>query len=655
MLKYLETKSDYTILMNGGGVCDEKDITDLLKQHDAVIKKYGIMITGIHNLYKTSPDEFETMRCKEMITFLENISRLGELIDDQRFNLMHGLEIRYDEFGIINHNIELIREHATLLSQFYAIDNDLLKDEGLEITIENMKYIEDPNNVNLRKIATLNGITSEELLSQRNLEQYFRNIKDIYDKGLFDFVKTRGIQIDDSADLVREIELLHISIMNKKYIEDPNNEDLLEIATRNGIVIEDLLSQRNLEQYFRNIKDIDNKGLFDFVKNRGIQIDDSVDLVREIELLHKSMNRNMNMDIICNLNKTCEDNYAFIKSITTPFNKMIAISQGIFLKMTKVDGKSGWSSDIIPLILKEMKFDFIQKVLLYEDIFIGRPIDDAIKQRLVREIDEMITANINNKKIIFINFYVAGHVNIHLLYPTYLEGVGRGYDVYIYEPHMRPYPHYILCDEIYKAIERCNVKTLPPYVLRQASLPLCYIYVMHFFLLIIFNTNPKFFESTASDDIFIIKFTRDIFKLMHEYKKVDDTIYYLLTNNIYMMNDIIKRSAEFDIWHIGYISSIEMIQFLSDKGAKFIKMDTLDIDSHLTHKRIQKEYYMDASSTNEFIIQKRQLLDTSIRLIGDQDSANYMADQFNIPSEIKDRLRGLDIPTIGVWPSMLSE
>jgi len=485
------------------------------------------------------------------------------------------------------------------------------------------------------------GITILPYGKMETISEFFST--NWYDEEIDEFFENfnefEAIYNHTESDLTTDLKLSEdtIKIINTNIPLIYLNIDLI----KDYIVIDnDLLTDIKLETFLSNIEYIEANKKFAQFDGSVVTYENSGDIVKIIKKKHQLVT-------ICNNNATCIDNYALISSITNPYNDLICISQAIYLRSFRDISDVKLPSHRIPLmeiplkILEEMKFNFICKFLQFNEINIGSraSIDTKIEARLRNEINAIINENFGNLKVIFIFLRLDGHVNIHLLIPDELNEV---YSVYIYEPHMNMnYPHVILCRTIYNENDKCDVLSLPAYVLRQTKLPLCYMYTLHFFMLIIFNMENDIFNNSHNkyDDIFITKFTRDILKLAHEYKHINDIPYYLLTNNTYRISKLIEESKEIDIWYISYISSDAMINFLSEKGVTFIyKGNQLNPNSRANYKNIQSHFFL-SDRPNVFVANKLRLLSKSIKLIGNKNTALYMAANFDIPKNEKNFLK----------------
>jgi hypothetical protein len=160
------------------------------------------------------------------------------------------------------------------------------------------------------------------------------------------------------------------------------------------------------------------------------------------------------------------------------------------------------------------------------------------EHKLYNQVEKDVNNIVNNhttKSNTFINYGVPHHVCIH-----YLDNKNK--KVYIYEPHMKEY-WYIL--EARKAYEKkgYTIGEFSDNILEQGGLPLCSLYVLHFFLYIYVNDESSYKKfSYTCDDIYIMNFTRYILKLCHIYGFIPSHLYYLLTNNGYQLLKLLKEN-----------------------------------------------------------------------------------------------------------------
>jgi len=194
----------------------------------------------------------------------------------------------------------------------------------------------------------------------------------------------------------------------------------------------------------------------------------------------------------------------------------------------------------------------------------------------IKKMTDFIEKLIKNK-IYFVYVLIESHVNLHYI---------NTYDntVYLYEPHQpvnlqtqnKQYCSYINSQQAYTA-QGYKILELPKNILTQTNLPLCYMYVLHFFMYAFISTAQtkriKKYEYKEYDNVYVMSFTKYILKLCHEYNKISDIDYYALTNNVYKIQtihspDIFKNILQF-------ASSDEMIKYL----IKNIK----NIELHIPH------------------------------------------------------------------------
>jgi serine/threonine protein kinase len=221
----------------------------------------------------------------------------------------------------------------------------------------------------------------------------------------------------------------------------------------------------------------------------------------------------------------------------------------------------------------------------------------------LNELNKNISDNKNKPFIIiFLSFLfditnpsLGAHINI-----IFIDNLNNKY--YYYEPHFK---YYKIQDNFVNLpiIKTYKKENMPESILTQTNLPFCYMYCLHFFLfLLIEQKNDYKLEKYTStcDNLYIMRFIRDIMKLCHLYNLINyrnllfyksfdyiyydylpsdadpqinnqdasDLLYYILTNNTYKIKTILDKNVSID-FKINYvlqlISSTEVEQLLSKK------------------------------------------------------------------------------------------
>lgn len=287
------------------------------------------------------------------------------------------------------------------------------------------------------------------------------------------------------------------------------------------------------------------------------------------------------LKLICT-SDTCINNFYNMRALLQPYTRLKSISQGVYLRDTEGINKM---SKIIKLLKNKLEFQFDYLYINLKTSNIEKNvhiIDDSIFE-MKKTTQNIYEKNKDTDKIVFLHIGIPGHVNTHIIVCNKDPIIKN--KVYIYEPHhpqpdldKQSYAYEKQYREMYK-VANYEIKSLPQYILGQTQLPLCYMYVIHFFLLILLFKDHEQILYDAShkyDDIF----TRDIFKLVNEYGLIeDDLIYYLLTNNTYWVQHLLqvdkhreknqRKYETLNIQHIYYITSLEMVDVLINEKIKF--------------------------------------------------------------------------------------
>jgi len=143
--------------------------------------------------------------------------------------------------------------------------------------------------------------------------------------------------------------------------------------------------------------------------------------------------------------------------------------------------------------------------------------------------------------------------------------------VYIYEPHLpteeQIESEYWLVKEMHNiyAENGFNVMKLPNYILKQTNLSLCYMYALHFFMIIFITKNKEYPDLVTKyqsiDNIYIMNFVRYILKLCNAHGLIPDIDYYILTNNNYQIQKIINKDLVINdlLLKVSDISTLKLI------------------------------------------------------------------------------------------------
>ena len=327
-----------------------------------------------------------------------------------------------------------------------------------------------------------------------------------------------------------------------------------------------------------NILNKKNEKLYNSYKQKYLQTKNIEDkkLYKKYKYLRKSEIMSGGSTLHCKSENVdeCMKNINYMHRILVPYNKHRTLLQAVFIR------------DSIGII------DFAQKVLIEKFKFnfvaekwdIKVPIEkiedinnvDVIKQSKLP--DEPIKfskciENLGDNMIYMIYLSFPGHAN--LLYIN--KETGNNY-VYIYEP--LEYKREIIkqqIEDIFKTND-FRFKPLPINILSQENLPLCFMYVLHFFIYLFVSESKnskdiniyKYIKveqteaDNLGDDYYILSFTHYILKLSYAYDLVNQFDYYVLTDNIYKIQEIIKNMAKNDTINnlISKVSSTQMVDIL---------------------------------------------------------------------------------------------
>jgi hypothetical protein len=147
---------------------------------------------------------------------------------------------------------------------------------------------------------------------------------------------------------------------------------------------------------------------------------------------------------------------------------------------------------------------------------------------------------LDNNEVNLIYIRIPGHIN-----GLYIDLKNDNKKYYLYEPHIpnissehnKQYPllQYIMTSCEKKGIMK---QDLPHYILKQQSLPLCYMYVLHLFVYLYMIDNKLIECKTieCENDVEIIDFTRFIIDQCFKCDMIKSEDYFLLTNKICQFN-----------------------------------------------------------------------------------------------------------------------
>ncbi len=277
-------------------------------------------------------------------------------------------------------------------------------------------------------------------------------------------------------------------------------------------------------------------------------------------------------DDLCQKDKKdiCISNILNLQTMISPFNYDTAVVQGLYIrdwitskKLMKdiFIEKLGFNFEYIEVVLTDYDEDSWQKLT---------NLSASEQETVNKEISDQMQIDIFNivqpGKLYFIRIEIPGHFILN-----FVDTRGH-FTVLIYDPTMpdkdeqqagKPYWYVSVIRNVYHN-KHYFEDDLPDNILWQGELPLCYMYVIHLFLYKFLTMQSDVIldkYNDQCDDVYIMKFTRDILKLCYEYGMVKASDYYLLTNNSYKIQEIIKKEPSVVFYHIiGKVSSVAMIK-----------------------------------------------------------------------------------------------
>ena len=215
----------------------------------------------------------------------------------------------------------------------------------------------------------------------------------------------------------------------------------------------------------------------------------------------------------------------------------------------------------------------------------------------IKSLEKYIKENIKEDKIYIILYYVPSHINL-----IYIDNMKK--HIYYYEPHQQKYEKYnheqilSMFDEFFTKKFFENAEHA---ILRQSSLPVCYMYVIYCFLLLyVTHSDLLLTEKYISEctNVYIGLFIKYILKLAHEYKLIPDMEYYALTQNIYKLNKLKEANPN-------KLSFQKELQFFADNNNLFLLQDWsrkyLFLSANKKYYKITKKYHKILKLQNKYI------------------------------------------------------
>ncbi len=225
-----------------------------------------------------------------------------------------------------------------------------------------------------------------------------------------------------------------------------------------------------------------------------------------------------------------------ISAILNNYNINRSILQGLYIRDV-----IGIDQIVKKIFIEKMGLNFIyeywnieQYVKDFEDFdYDNNNNNNNIKDNIISFISKKIS-HLNKGNIYFIHLNLHGHVN--LIYIDTKQNYKWKY--YYYEPHMPEINirQYIIIDYIKECFYNSGYDDiiLPKFLLKQQRLPLCYMYILNFFLnLYLSNDNCSVnIICEQLHNIYIMDFTEIILKLCRNSNLIDNFYFSLLTNDV---------------------------------------------------------------------------------------------------------------------------
>jgi hypothetical protein len=268
------------------------------------------------------------------------------------------------------------------------------------------------------------------------------------------------------------------------------------------------------------------------------------------------------------------------------------ISDKIFNEKCDIKKKDKICINLFKTFTKKIVYSYSEVSVINQSLFIR---DKIYTENLISFFNEHLNYGITHKKIKNYSKLQEELKNIENIKGTFfytiltMEGyhvngvvikhTDEGKYMYIYEPHFSTEHKIYEKYEIYKEYEifkfikdnehTYEINDLPKIILKQKDLPLCYIYVIHFLMSIYFSDDVSEayvkYDETC-DNMYITTFVRYLLKLLHEYKKINDIDYYILTDNTYKVYQLLSDNKDLYIQNIFYyVSSIDLYKIIEKR------------------------------------------------------------------------------------------
>lgn len=262
----------------------------------------------------------------------------------------------------------------------------------------------------------------------------------------------------------------------------------------------------------------------------------------------------------------------------------------LFILQTKLFYKFNFKEfDIITDIKGNVYYDTQQDC----DKFINLDIEDINTDILVSNI---LDIDQKSDKLTFFYAGVPSHVTGHYII---------GNNVWIYEPYCYNY-NYMNAFRNEYIKNGFIINKLPDFILKQKELDLCYIYVLHFFIVKLLEINNYTYDykniSNINSDKYISKLTYNLIEFLYRYKYISSWNYYLLKDDINGMTNFISDKKTIYINVIdqlcNIINSKEMLLCIIDK----IRFSKINNKLHTIMNKYVYNYEVFNKKLYEFMI-----------------------------------------------------
>lgn len=246
----------------------------------------------------------------------------------------------------------------------------------------------------------------------------------------------------------------------------------------------------------------------------------------------------------CNPEKVdkCIENLWNVESFLQPFNELRTCNIGLYVR-----DHIGINKIIDQIFVKEFGFNI--KILTFTGI---ANIKDYSGNEFRTFVENFID-KLNSDCVYFVNVAISPtHVNL-----IYIDQNDKNNKIiYMYEPHQTMNIKLVEIGKIFENKQYTVDYKLGGMQLIQRSLPLCYLYCFHYFLVLFVSrfishnitSNPIEKSIVAiNDDAYIMIFGQNILRLCHRYNLINDLEYYIVTNNSYNTKMILNNRKDYGV------------------------------------------------------------------------------------------------------------